>query len=149
MFKEYLNKEKATTETFDKDGWFITGDVAQICSDHGTFKLLGRASADVIKSSGYKLSALEIEREILSHPNVLETAVLGSPDEILGEKVVSVIVLRDKSKWSDPNASLREFLHDKLAKYKQPKEVLIVDSIPRNHMGKVNKKSLLKDLGLK
>ncbi len=126
----------------------MTGDVAQINSDDGTFKLLGRSSIDVIKSSGFKISALEIEREILSHPNVTEAVVLGVPDDMLGERVIAILMLRDKKKWADPPADLRDYLFDKLAKYKQPKEVKIVDTIPRNHMGKVNKKTILKDLSL-
>ena len=126
----------------------MTGDVAQINSDDGTFKLLGRASVDVIKSSGFKLSALEIEREILSHPNVTEAVVLGVPDDMLGEKVIAILMLRDKKQWADPHVDLRDYLYDKLAKYKQPREVRIVDTIPRNHMGKVNKKTILKDLSL-
>lgn len=168
VFKEYLNRPDATRETFDNEGWFKTGDIAEVAAD-GYYKILGRNSSDIIKSSGYKLSALEIERELLAHPQILECAVVGVPDEVLGEKVLAIMVLRPGVKdgvkndaavvaagdlatvQKDPKQVkqvLQHYLQDKLAPYKQPREYVFVEAIPRNHMGKVNKKSLRKDLGL-
>eukprot|EP01035_Chromulina_nebulosa_P024552 gene24552-31972_t len=157
LFQEYLGLPNETLKAFDKDGWFKTGDIAQI-NNNGYYKLLGRNSTDIIKSSGYKLSALEIEREILSHPQIYEAAVLGVPDEIKGELVIAIISLRqrveDISNYpiitnNNAKKSLNLFLEDKLSYYKRPSRVFIVDELPRNHMGKVNKKSILKDLNIK
>ena len=96
-----------------------------------------------LKSGGYKLSALEIEREILAHPQVTETAVFGVDDPIMGEKVVAVIVCRNsinhhKEKLDDIEKELREFLKTRLSLYKQPRIIhFMVEGIPRNHLGKV------------
>lgn len=70
MFREYLNKPNATAKEFDAQGWFKTGDIALYDQQKAAYKILGRASVDIIKSAGYKISALEIEREILSHQKV-------------------------------------------------------------------------------
>lgn len=152
VFKHYLNKPEATRETFVNDNgidWFKTGDISEM-DGKGNFKILGRNSADIIKSSGYKISALEIERELLSHPQVAEAAVVAVPHDILGEMIVTVIVARPPSSGSLNHPSLQkdieEFIEHRQAKYKHPKKYFFVDAIPRNHMGKVNKKSLLKDL---
>ena len=148
VFSQYLNKPQATKEAFDLDGFFRTGDVAVLTAS-GSYKLLGRSSTDIIKSSGYKLSALDIERELLSHPDVLECAVVGVSDDVLGEKVVAVLLLRsnatsgDKAKYFK---DIRDFLGDKLAAYKQPRDIIAVRAIPRNYLGKVNKKTLLADI---
>eukprot|EP01034_Spumella_vulgaris_P036385 gene36385-44882_t len=153
VFSRYLNLPKVTADNFDTEGYFKTGDIASVSSD-GYYKILGRNSSDIIKSSGYKLSALEIEREILGHPQILECAVLGLPDDILVEKILAVVTVRDTADKSvdassvDLPSSLRSFLGDKLAAYKQPRHVVVVKEIPRNHLGKVNKKSLLKDLNI-
>jgi malonyl-CoA/methylmalonyl-CoA synthetase len=96
------------------------------------------------QSAGYKLSALEIERELLSHPLILEAAVIGLPDDTLGEKVVAVIALRAGAEGGSllEHPALREaltkYLQDKLARYKQPRDYFVVEAIPRNHMGKVS-----------
>mmetsp|Transcript_70401 Transcript_70401/g.138238 ORF Transcript_70401/g.138238 Transcript_70401/m.138238 type:complete len:590 (+) Transcript_70401:48-1817(+) len=161
VFSHYLNRPDATKETFDAEGWFKTGDVAEVGAD-GFYKILGRNSTDIIKSAGYKLSALEIERELLAHPQILEAAVVGVSDDVLGEKVLAVISLRTGTgSGSSPGdlvsvrgdatalqKYIRVFLEDKLAHYKQPRDYVVVDAIPRNHLGKVNKKSLLKDLNI-
>lgn len=103
-----------------------------------------------IQSGGYKLSALEIEREILSHPDVTETAVVGVDDSVYGQKVVAIVTRR--SSVHDDNQttvqSIMKFLEGRLAAYKRPRKVVVIPAIPRNLMGKVNKKTLLKDVGL-
>ncbi len=151
VFKEYLNKAQFTKESFDNDGWFKTGDVVVFNKKEQAYRILGRASSDVIKSAGYKLSSLEIEREILSYPPVKDCAVVGVPDEALGQALVAVICLNRASGRSDDEetASLAEFLSARLARYKRNfKKVVFVNALPRNAMGKVNKKNLLNDLGI-
>ncbi|KAI0244153.1 hypothetical protein L0F63_000915 [Massospora cicadina] len=95
LFKEYWNRPEATKEAFTEDGWFKTGDTAIRTSD-GFFKILGRSSVDILKTNGYKVSALEVEKEILAHPEVLECAVVGVPDPQYGEKVTALLVSRCK-----------------------------------------------------
>jgi malonyl-CoA/methylmalonyl-CoA synthetase len=153
VFKEYLNRHDATREAFDANGYFRTGDVAAY-SASGDFKLLGRNSIDIIKSAGYKLSALEIERELLGHPGILESAVIGIPNDTLGEVVLAIVVLRDAPPRNDDNtrtalsdanidAEMQAFLADRMVKYKWPRLYVISDQpLPRNHMGKVDKKML-------
>lgn len=154
VFKGYLNKPQATAESFDA-AWFKTGDIAEV-DEHGVYRILGRASADIIKSSGYKLSALEIERELLSHPRVSEAAVLGVPHAVFGETIIAVVMLRQLvagsgTKEEDFHAvqqDIESFLVPRLAKYKWPRKYYFVSEIPRNHLGKVGKKTLVKDLNL-
>lgn len=148
MFLKYLNKETVTRESFDSNGSFITGDIASV-NANGNYRILGRKGTDIIKSAGYKLSALEIERELLSHPAISEAVVVGQQDAALGEKVVAILSIRD-NKQNISLKSIKEYLHDKLAYYKHPKELFVVaqGAIPRNHLGKVNKKTIMKDLNL-
>ena len=96
---------------------------------------------DIIKSGGYKISALEIEKEILDCPDVVDVSVVGVPCEKLGEKIAALVSVRSK----EFNLKiLSDFLKTRLAPYKQPKAFHFVDSIPRNALGKVNKKDLVK-----
>jgi malonyl-CoA/methylmalonyl-CoA synthetase len=139
VFKSYWKKHAATAETFTKDGWFKTGDLA-VCID-GYYKILGRLSSDIIKSGGYKLSAIEIEECLREHPSLADVAVLAIPDEIWGETVVAVVVLKDKESIIDAK-SINEWLSDKLPVYKIPKKYRFVDELPRNAMGKIVKNSL-------
>jgi malonyl-CoA/methylmalonyl-CoA synthetase len=136
VFHSYWNKAKATVETFTEDGWFKTGDVAHL--DQGYFKILGRSSVDIIKSGGYKLSALEIEEVIRQHPNVADCGVVGIADEEWGEIVAVVLVLTTDLEVSVLNTWLRE----RLPGYKVPRKYLIQDELPRNAMGKVTKNDL-------
>merc|ERR1719219_3268057 len=115
VFKEYLNKPEATRKEFTENGWFRTGDTCQI-SD-GVFKILGRTSVDIIKSGGYKISALDIERILLTHPHVQDVAVLGVPDEVWGQRVAAVIVVKDPSKEILTIDQIREWSADKMPRY--------------------------------
>jgi malonyl-CoA/methylmalonyl-CoA synthetase len=143
VFKEYYNRPDATRETFDGE-WFKTGDIVSRITVEGSFepyyKILGRASQDIIKSSGFKISALEIERDVLDHPEVSDAAVFGLPDDEYGERVAAVIVAAK----SISEADLKEFLKARLAPYKVPSRYLFLDEMPRNAMGKVMKKDLKK-----
>jgi malonyl-CoA/methylmalonyl-CoA synthetase len=142
IFKEYWGKPEATAETFSSDGWFKTGDIAQV-DKYGNLAILGRASMDIIKSGGEKISALEIEREILGLSQVLECSVLGVPSEEWGEEVSVVAVLSEQGKSENFGLEdLKAALRQTLARWKIPKKLVVVDMIPRNQMGKVNKKNL-------
>jgi len=134
VFLEYWNRPEITQSSFDND-WFQTGDIAVY--EEGYYRILGRSSVDIIKSGGYKLSALEIESTLLDHPAIGECAVVGIPDDTWGEAVVCAVVLREKQHLS--LESLRSWCHDRLSKYKIPKRLLLVDQLPRNAMGKITK----------
>ncbi|XP_057815825.1 probable CoA ligase CCL8 isoform X2 [Cryptomeria japonica] len=151
IFKEYWGQPQVTKESFGDDGYFRTGDTVKIDED-GFFVILGRTSVDILKVGGYKLSALEIEATILEHPDVSECAVLGLPDKEYGEAICAVIVPESEAKKraeseSKPVITLQE-LHnwakEKIAPYKIPGLLYVWDSLPRNAMGKVNKKELKK-----
>ena len=134
VFHEYWNKPDVTKESFD-DGWFLTGDMAVI--ETGYYRIMGRLSVDIIKSGGYKLSALEIEAALLLHPAISECAVIGVNDDIWGEMVAVAAVLAEGGELTIN--SLRKWCRDQLSTYKIPKQLLVLDSLPRNAMGKVTK----------
>ncbi|XP_050302043.1 malonate--CoA ligase ACSF3, mitochondrial-like [Anthonomus grandis grandis] len=144
VFKEYFNKPKETAKEFNQDGWFKTGDMAQYVKNKNKIKMLGRKSVDIIKSGGYKISALQIETLLLAHPDIKECAVLGVPDVTYGEKVAAVLVLEEGHKIDFED--LREWAKEKMPKYWIPSILKIVKEIPKNAMGKINKKALLKEL---
>ncbi|CAG8544767.1 2540_t:CDS:10 [Paraglomus occultum] len=144
VFKEYWNRPEATAKEFTEDGWFKTGDIAVREPSTKMFRILGRNSVDIIKSGGYKISALEIERELLAHPDIADVAVVGVEDAEWGQRVGAVVVPMHKNTAITLNV-LREFAKDRLASYKLPTLLkLYDDALPRNAMGKVNKKELLK-----
>ena len=140
VFDEYWNKPEVTAESFD-NGWFRTGDMAVLETNY--YRIMGRLSVDIIKSGGYKLSALEIEATLLQHPDIRECAVIGVADDTWGEAVAAAVVLEDGKTLDLEN--LRSWCRDKLSNYKIPQRLLIVESLPRNAMGKVTKPAI-KDL---
>merc|ERR1740128_1285352 len=142
VFQEYLNKPDATRKEFTEDGWFKTGDTCKI--EKGLFRILGRSSVDIIKSGGYKISALDVERVLLSHPGIQDIAVVGVPDPTYGQRVGAVLVLQAGEQLQLQD--LRSWCKDKMAKYWIPTELRILVSMPRNTMGKVNKKELVRDV---
>ncbi|XLR42901.1 hypothetical protein HN51_026928 [Arachis hypogaea] len=152
-FKEYWKLPEITKESFTEDGFFKTGDAVTTDKD-GYYIILGRTNADIIKAGGYKLSALEIESVILEHQAVAECCVLGLPDKDYGEVVGAIIVpeadvKRKRDEESKPVLSLEElssWAKPKIAPYKIPTKLFVWDSLPRNAMGKVNKKELKKML---
>jgi malonyl-CoA/methylmalonyl-CoA synthetase len=103
---------------------------------------MGRSSIDIIKSGGYKLSALEIEGVLLTHEKIEEVAVIGVPDETWGEAVTAFVVLRPSASLSQEN--LKTWCDGRMSAYKIPKKLKILDSLPRNAMGKVTKSDLKK-----
>ena len=140
MFDGYLNRPEATAEAFDADGWYRTGDVAVI-DGGGMHRIVGRESVDLIKSGGYRIGAGEIETALLGHPGVREAAVVGMPDQDLGQRIVAFIVGAADLKADD----LINHVAQELSVHKRPREVRLVDALPRNAMGKVLKKQLLSD----
>ena len=139
VFKEYWRRPTATRSAF-REGWFRTGDLAVI--ENGCYRILGRGSVDIIKSGGFKLSALEIEDTLLSHPGIDECAVVGLPDPEWGERVAAAVVL--KPGRSLTLASLREWAKEKLAPYEVPSRLLLLGQLPHNPMGKVSKAELVR-----
>jgi len=138
VFREYWRRPDETADSFH-DGYFKTGDVVVV--ENGRFRILGRRSVDIIKTGGYKVSALEIEEVLRTHPSIRECAVVGATDLDWGERVcVAVEVVEDGDLKLD---ALRRWAHDYLAPYKVPKELQIVDGLPRNAMGKVMKPAVI------
>jgi malonyl-CoA/methylmalonyl-CoA synthetase len=137
VFLEYWDNPAATAAAF-RHGWFCTGDIAVI--ENGYYRILGRASVDIIKSGGYKLSALEIEGALLTHEDIAECAVAGIEDETWGEAVTAFVVLKPgKAMEYD---QLKDWCTDKMSAYKIPKQLVVLDTLPRNAMGKVTKPAL-------
>jgi len=164
LFDGYLGRPEATAAAFTSDGWFKTGDVATISPD-GTHRIVGRASVDLIKSGGFRIGAGEIESVLLGHPAVAECAVIGRPDSDLGQRIVAFVVravdLADEGADDRPGdrtqgdgsasdagsdatlaASLTELVAQELSVHKRPREVVFVQTLPRNEMGKVQKTRL-------
>ncbi|MCY4265132.1 MAG: acyl-CoA synthetase [Gammaproteobacteria bacterium] len=139
VFLEYWNNTEATTKSF-RDGWFCTGDVAMV--EDGYYRIMGRSSVDIIKSGGYKLSALEIEGVLLTHDDIAEVAVIGVEDEVWGEAVTAFICLRQGASLN--YEELKSWCSGRMSPYKIPKTIRIVNSLPRNAMGKVTKPDLRK-----
>jgi malonyl-CoA/methylmalonyl-CoA synthetase len=138
LFLEYLNRPDATAEAV-VDGWFRTGDLATRASD-GYIRIVGRRATDLIKSGGYKIGAGEIEGALLEHPGVREAAVTGEPDPDLGERIVAWIV---PSEGASPSSDeLADHVASLLTPHKRPRVVHLLDELPRNEMGKVQKARL-------
>lgn len=136
MFDGYLNRAEATAEVLGADGWYHTGDVA-VLDGGGMHRIVGRESVDLIKSGGYRVGAGEVETALLGHPGVSEVAVVGLPDDDLGQRIVAFVVGD-----ADPD-ELIGHVAEQLSVHKRPREVRIVEALPRNAMGKVLKKELL------
>ncbi|WP_422745535.1 acyl-CoA synthetase [Mycobacterium sp. WMMD1722] len=136
LFDGYLNRPDATAEVFDGT-WYRTGDVAVI-DGTGMHRIVGRESVDLIKSGGFRIGAGEIESVLLGHDGVREVAVVGVPDPDLGQRIVAFVV-GDAA----PDVLIAH-VAEQLSVHKRPREVRIVDSLPRNAMGKVMKEELMK-----
>ena len=136
VFQGYLNLPDKTKESF-KDGWFITGDVVML--EKGYYKVLGRDSVDIIKSGGYKISALEIEDVLLRNDKIKECAVVGIPDDKWGEIVATALVIRKEAIKTE---EIQQWCSGYLSDYKVPRRIIILDSLPKNSMGKITKPEL-------
>src|SRR5262249_10068731 len=132
----------ATAEAFSADGWFKTGDLGWRSTD-GYYTITGRAR-ELIISGGYNVYPREVEDVLAEHPSVAEVAVLGLPDADLGEQVVAVVVPR--AGQTPDAAEIIAFCRERLASYKKPRQVVFMDSLPRNALGKVQKHLLAERL---
>jgi fatty acid CoA ligase FadD36 len=135
IFEGYLSRPDATAACFTDDGWYRTGDAAVI-DPSGMHRIVGRESVDLIKSGGYRIGAGEVETVLLAHPGVAEVAVVGLPDEDLGQRIVAFVV------GDAAPADLIDLVAGQLSVHKRPREVRFVDRLPRNAMGKVLKGEL-------
>lgn len=140
VFSEYWRRPEETAKSFTQDGWFKTGDTAVL--DEGSYRILGRNSVDIIKTGGYKVSALEIENTLLDHPDIEAVAVVGVEDPEWGEAVSAAIKTVDNKELT--LKELREWGKQRLAAYKVPTRLLVVPDLPRNAMGKVVKPDVKK-----
>jgi malonyl-CoA/methylmalonyl-CoA synthetase len=134
VFLEYWGLPDQTRNSFH-DGWFRTGDVAVV--EDGSYRILGRRSVDIIKTGGHKVSALEIEEVLRTHPDIVECAVVGIADPEWGERVAAAVLGRPGSAVA--LESIRAWARPLLATHKIPTRLLVVDGLPRNAMGKVVK----------
>jgi fatty acid CoA ligase FadD36 len=132
----YLNRPDADAELFGDDGWVRTGDVASIDTD-GWHRVVGRKSTDLIKTGGYRVGAGEVEAALLAHPAVRECAVVGEPDPDLGQIIVAYVIAEGTG-----SKELTDFVASTLSVHKRPRRVEFLDDLPRNAMGKVQKKLL-------
>jgi malonyl-CoA/methylmalonyl-CoA synthetase len=153
MFSKYLYDPKGTANAHDQDGYFRSGDIAR--REGKYYFIIGRASLDIIKSGGYKISALDVERELLSLPYIAEAMVVGVPDEEYGQRVAALVSLQNDEAHIVSSSSndatqhaltiddLRQDLRERLAGYKLPTLLRIADGeFPKTGTGKVQKKIL-------
>jgi fatty acid CoA ligase FadD36 len=137
LMNGYLNQPGATAALYTPDGWLRTGDVASIDPD-GWHRIVGRQSTDLIKTGGYRVGAGEVEAALLAHPAVREAAVVGEPDADLGQVIVGYVVADGVT-----GPALCDFVAGALSVHKRPRRVELVEALPRNPMGKVQKARLL------
>lgn len=138
--KGYWNRPEDTRAAFTADGWFRTGDIGYM--DEDGFLFVQDRLKDMIISGGENVYPAEVESVLYDHPDIAEVAVIGAPDEKWGERVVAVVA--PKAGRSVTLESLRAFADGRLARYKMPSELRIVEALPRNPTGKVLKQELRK-----
>jgi len=134
VFGEYWQRPEETRAAFEGD-WFRTGDVARF--DGTSYRILGRRNVDILKTGGYKVSALEIEEVLRSNSAIADCSVVGVKDPDWGERVCAAVVAV-RSGSIDPPA-IRAWAKERLAAYKVPQEIREIDELPRNALGKVTK----------
>ncbi len=134
VFAEYWRRPDATREAF-REGWFRTGDTAVV--EDGVYRILGRTSIDILKTGGHRVSALEIEETLRQHLAIAECAVVGVPDAEWGERVAAAVILHEGAALD--LQTLRTWARQQIAAHKLPSKLLVLDSLPRNAMGKVVK----------
>jgi malonyl-CoA/methylmalonyl-CoA synthetase len=140
VFDGYWRMPEKTAESFREDGFFITGDMARV-DENGYITIVGR-DKDLIISGGLNVYPKEVETLIDELEDVEESAVVSAPHKDFGEAVVAIVVRKQDEATEQ---IIKEYLLDKLAKFKQPKKIVFVDSLPRNNMGKVQKSELRKN----
>lgn len=140
VFNEYWNKPEATKKEFTADGWFKTGDMAVV--EDGYYRIMGRSSVDIIKSGGYKISALEIEEVLRTHPQIKDCAVVGLENEEWGELVAAAVVAHNND--AIDTTALNTWIRERMPAYRVPRKYILVKELPRNAMGKVTKNDVKK-----
>ena len=139
--REYLGNPEATAQAFEGN-WYRTGDIARIDED-GYLYIVDR-NKDVIIVGGENVYSLEVEEALFTHPKIVDAAVVGRKDPEWGEQVVAVVTPADGEEVGIEE--LRDFLADKLARYKIPRDLVVADSLPRNPSGKILKHQLREDV---
>lgn len=140
LMKGYWKAEDATRSVL-RDGWYWSGDVAQQDED-GFFYIVDRRK-EMIKYSGFAVAPAEVEAVLLEHPEVRDCGVIGRPDEACGEIPVGFVILRDPQKQSEQLANeLKEFVAERITRYKQPREIIFTEAIPRTASGKILRREL-------
>jgi malonyl-CoA/methylmalonyl-CoA synthetase len=140
LFSGYWRMEDKTAQEFTADGFFRTGDLGTR-SDDGYISITGRAK-DLIITGGYNVYPAEVEQLLDAHPAVSESAVIGVPHPDFGEAVTAVVIVRAEHEREGVASTLTQWLKARLANYKVPKQILVVEQLPRNTMGKVQKNVL-------
>lgn len=138
VMKGYWNNDAATASAIP-DGWFRTGDLARRDED-SVFFIVDRKK-DMILRGGYNVYPREVEEVLYEHPAVSEAAVVGRPDELHGEEVVAVVVLKEEAGDVGPD-EIRDFVAERIAAYKYPRAVHIVDELPKGPTGKILKREI-------
>ncbi|MBU8908299.1 class I adenylate-forming enzyme family protein [Desertibacillus haloalkaliphilus] len=142
VMKGYYNMPEKTKEALDNDGWFYSGDLATM-DNHGYIRIVGRKKEMIIRG-GYNIYPREVEEVFYTHPNVMEVAIVGLPDTVLGE--ISCACIKLKAEDDTDEKSLLDFIKTKVADYKVPDKVLVVDEFPMTASGKIKKIELQKQL---
>lgn len=135
LMKGYWHMPDKTKEVVDEEGWYYTGDLASI-DEQGYVRIHGRKK-DMVIRGGYNIYPKEIEDKFFMHDAVLDVAIVGLPDSVLGEVTCAAIILKEG--YSTTPEELKEYIWDKVADYKRPDHIVIMDDFPRTHTGKVKK----------
>jgi long-chain acyl-CoA synthetase len=138
IMKGYWRREEATAKAIDPDGWFKTGDLARVDED-GDFFIVDRKK-DLVIRGGYNVYPREVEEVLYEHPDVRQVAVIGIPDDKLGEEVGAAIVL--KAGAASTPGELRDFVKQRIAAYKYPRHIWFVDELPEGPTGKILKREI-------
>ncbi|MGD8192424.1 class I adenylate-forming enzyme family protein [Brevibacillus ginsengisoli] len=142
VMKGYYNSPSITKECLDQDGWFHTGDLGTM-DNEGYIRIVGRKK-EVINCGGFKIYPPEIENLFYKHPAVLEVAVFGMPDQVLGEVPCAAISLKEE--YAKDEEIMKDFIKEKIAKYKVPKRIVFMDDFPKTESGKIKKRELIQIL---
>jgi long-chain acyl-CoA synthetase len=136
--KGYWERPDATEAAIDADGWFRTGDMAKVDED-GYFFIVDRKK-DLIIRGGYNVYPREVEEVLYEHPAVQEAAVVGIPDDSLGEEVAAAVVLKQGE--SADAAEIKAYVKEQVAAYKYPRRIWFVDELPKGPTGKILKREI-------
>ena len=145
LFKEYVNNPELTRSVFSAEGYYHTGDILKV-DEEGYYYFVDRRS-DIIKTGGENVYAHEVEEAVLAYPGIAECAAVGIPDSCLSEAVAIAVVLEKKNDFLD-EGDLLGFCRSRLPSFNKPQYLAIMDALPRNSLGKIQKKELLLDVSI-